>query len=213
LIDLSAFRKGEIPAEYPDGDLSALPPKPEDSAPLPDRIAWEALDEVASFANWADPGASASCPDFDPATTPSVTCTVQFLGETYDYLVSNISFTPSGLRRGKEEHGYVRYQGDLIAGPIVRNFVESVMRHQLETEYTICDMGDHARIPFDEAHKRSSEAGSIVGESILVTGIECRGLDVATGKITTVDLELYEWGSPIHLDHPLPGAERPRTGG
>jgi hypothetical protein len=198
VIDLSAFRRGEIPAEYPDGDLAGLPAEPDDSAPIPDRIAWEALEAVTNFANTVDPEASASCPDFDPATDKSVTCTVQFLGDAYDYVVSGISFTSSGLRGRGVEYGHVKYRAELTAGPIVRDFVEAVLRHQHNTEYTVCDMGDHVRLAFTDDHKRPSGSPSLTGESILVTGIECRALDAGTGHVATVDLELYEWGAPIH---------------
>jgi hypothetical protein len=196
-VDLAAFRKGEIPADYPDVDLGGLPPKPDDSAPLPDRIAWEGLEAVTNFANTVDPGASASCPDFDPAADKFATCTVTFLGDTYDYEVSRISFTPSGIVAGDVEHGYVKYHAELTAGPIVRDFVESVLRYQNHTEYTICDMAGHVRLAFTDDHKRPSRS-SLTGESILVTGIECRALDTTTGQVTTIGLELYEWGSPIH---------------
>ena len=198
VIDLSAFRRGEIPAEYPKGDLAGLPPQPDDSAPMPDRIAWEALEAVTNFANTVDPEASASCPDFDPAADKSVTCTVRFLGDAYDYVLSGISFTSSGLRGRGVEYGHVKYHAELTAGPIVRDFVEAVLRYQHKTEYTACDMGDHVRLEFTDDHKRPSGSASLTGESILVTGIECRALDAGTGHVTTVDLELYEWGSPIH---------------
>jgi hypothetical protein len=59
-------------------------------------------------------------------------------------------------------------------------------------------MADHVRLAFTDDHKRPSGSASLTGESILVTGIECRALDTTTGQVTTVGLELYEWGSPIH---------------
>jgi hypothetical protein len=191
-------QRGEIPAEYPKGDLTGLPAEPDDSAPLPDRIAWEALEAVTNFANTVDPGANASCPGFDPATDKSVTCTVRFLGDAYDYVLSGITFTSSGLRGRGVEYGNVEYHAELTAGPIVRDFAEAVLRHQDNTEYTVCDMGDHVRLEFTDDHKRPSGSASITGESILVTGIECRALDAGTGHVSTVALELYEWGSPIH---------------
>ncbi|MER6666143.1 hypothetical protein ABT256_16505 [Amycolatopsis japonica] len=42
-VDLSSLRQGAVPAKYPEPDMSKLPPKPADSAPLRERIAWEAL--------------------------------------------------------------------------------------------------------------------------------------------------------------------------
>jgi hypothetical protein len=71
-------------------------------------------------------------------------------------VVSDISFTSSGLRGRGVEHGHVKYYAELTAGPIVRDFVEAVLRYQHNTEYTVCDMGDHVRLAFTDDQKRPS---------------------------------------------------------
>lgn len=149
---------------HPEPDLSGLPPKPADSAPVRERIAWEALQKVIDFANRVDPGARSSCPAFDP---------------------------------GRTEQGTISYHAELTAGPIVRDRVETVLRHQNGTGYEACDMPEHLRFAFGSDRRRPS-GSSIAGKWSHVPGISCRHLDPATRTIRTFPLELYESGAPIH---------------
>lgn len=196
-VDLSSLRRGTIPAAYPEPDLSGLPPKPADSAPVRERIAWEALQKVTDFAHHVDPGARSSCPAFDPGRTTTATCTVTYLGERYDYVLSDIKFKGNGLTDGRTEQGTISYHAELTAGPIVRDRVETVLRHQNGTEYEACDMPEHLRFAFGSDRRRPS-GSSVAGKWIHVPGISCRHLDPATRTIRTLPLELYEFGAPIH---------------
>ncbi|MFC9257111.1 hypothetical protein [Amycolatopsis thailandensis] len=196
-VDLSSLRHGTIPAKYPEPDLSGLPPKPADSAPLRERIAWEALEKVTRFANRVDPGARSSCPALNLGRTTTLTCTVTYLGEKYDYVLRDIKFQGTGISDGRNEQGTLSYKADLTAGPIIRDHVESVLRHQNSTEYDACDMPEHVRFAFDSTRRRPS-GSSIVGQWIHVPGISCRYLDPTTRAVSTLPLELYESGAPIH---------------
>jgi len=196
-VDLSSLRQGTVPAAYPEPDLGGLPPKPADSKPLRERIGWEALEKVTRFANRVDPGARPSCPTLDPGRTTTLTCTVTFLGEKYDYVLRNIKFQGNGISDGRNEQGTISYNAALTSGPIVRDHVESVLRHQNSTEYVACDMPEHLRFEFSSTKRRPS-GSSIAGQWIHVPGISCRYLDPKARTIKTVPLELYEWGAPIH---------------
>ncbi|GAB3727592.1 hypothetical protein GCM10027598_47470 [Amycolatopsis oliviviridis] len=196
-VDLSSLRQGKIPAVYPEPDLSGLPPKPADSAPLRERIAWEALKKVTDFAHRVDPGARSSCPAFDPGRTTLLTCTVTYLGEKNDYVLRDIKFKGNGLTDGRSEQGIVSYTAEPTAGPIIHDQVEAVLRYQNGTEYAACDMPEHVRFAFDSTRRRPSSS-SVEGKWIHVPGISCRQLDPATKTIRTVPLELYEFGSPVH---------------
>ncbi|MGW4829326.1 hypothetical protein ACWEOG_17220 [Amycolatopsis japonica] len=196
-VDLSSLRQGAVPAKYPEPDMSKLPPKPADSAPLRERIAWEALQKVTRFAHRLDPAARSSCPAFDPGRTTTATCTVTYLGEGYDYVLRDIKFQGTGLTNGRTEQGTVSYKADLTAGPIIRDQVESVLRYQNSTEYAACDMPEHVRFGFDSTRRRPS-GSSVVGEWIYVPGISCRYLDSKARAVKAIPLELYAWGAPIH---------------
>ncbi|MFC3452487.1 hypothetical protein [Amycolatopsis speibonae] len=196
-VDLSSLRRGTIPTDYPKPDLSGLPPKPADSAPLRERIAWEALQKVTDFANHVDPAARSSCPAINPGRTTSVTCKVTYLDEGYDYVLRDIKFQGNGLTDGRTEQGTISYTAELAAGPIVRDRVETVLRHQNSTEYEACDMPEHVRFEFGSPRRRPS-GSSIAGKWIHVPGISCRYLDPKTHTVSALPLELYESGAPIH---------------
>ncbi len=68
--------------------------------------------------------------------------------------------------------------------------MESIVRYQYQTEYAVCDMDDHTQVPF-------TEHNTPTGMAALATGIECRALDVETGAVTTIELNLLESGSPV----------------
>ncbi|WP_410646633.1 hypothetical protein [Amycolatopsis sp. cmx-4-54] len=195
--DLSTLRRGTVPKAYPEPDLSGLPPKPAASAPVRERIAWEALQKVTDFANHVDPGARSSCPAFDPGRTKTATCTVTYLGESYEYVLRDIKFQGTGLTDGRTEQGTISYRADLTAGPIIRDRVEIVLRHQNVTEYEACDMPEHVRFEFGSTKRRPS-GSSVVGQWIHVPGISCRHLDPKTDTVRTLPLELFESGAPIH---------------
>lgn len=196
-VDLSTLRRGTIPKVYPEPDMSGLPPKPDTFAPVRERIAWEALEKVTDFANHVDPGARSSCPAFNPSRTTTATCTVTYLGEGYEYVLRDIKFQGNGLTDGRTEAGTISYRADLTAGPIVRDRVETVLRHQNVTEYEACDMPAHVRFEFGSTKRRPS-GSSVVGQWIHVPGISCRHLDPKTNTVSTLPLELFESGAPIH---------------
>ncbi|GAB3660356.1 hypothetical protein [Glycomyces tarimensis] len=191
-IDFSAFNQGEIPAERPEGDLSALPAAPDESASLSDRLAWEALREVTEFADRVDPDASASCPEISGEAGESVTCTVEFYGKQYGYDVFVYDSVGTGITDGQNESGYVTYKAELTSAPVFRDRIESLFRFQYETDYAICDMDDHVRVPFTELN---TEPSPIRGVHLL-TGFECRVLDAETGEVTAIELVLRDTGSP-----------------
>lgn len=195
-VDLSAFRQGEIPAEYPRPDLGGMPPEPGDTVPLEDRIAWEALEAVTDFGSVLDPDASASCPSIDLESDTGVVCTVEYFGETYDYEIANLSFTSTGLNDGENEYGYASYSAVLVHGPVVRDQVEAVLRFKRGTEYVICDMDAVVKLEVDVA--QSLGATGLTGT--LPTRIECRALNAATGAVETLPLEIFEFGSPSSFD-------------
>ncbi|MEV7549376.1 hypothetical protein AB0N89_07115 [Amycolatopsis sp. NPDC089917] len=196
-VDLSSLRQGKIPANYPEPDLSGLPPKPAASAPLRERLGWEALEKVTRFASRVDAGARSSCPTLDPGRTTTLTCTVTYLGEKYEYGLRDIKFQGTGITDGRTEQGTISYNADLRAGPIIRDQVESVLRYQNNTEYEACDMPEHVRFEFSSTRRRPS-GSSIMGQWIHVPGISCRHLDPKTRTISTLPLELYESGAAIH---------------
>ncbi|MFK0243371.1 hypothetical protein ACIQUM_01635 [Amycolatopsis azurea] len=188
---------GHDPGGLPRAGPQRSAAQPADSKPLRERVGWEALEKVTRFANRVDPGARPSCPTLDPGRTTTLTCTVTFLGEKYDYVLRNIKFQGTGISDGRNEQGTISYNADLTSGPIVRDHVESVLRHQNSTEYVACDMPEHLRFEFSSTKRRPS-GSSIAGQWIHVPGISCRYLDPKTRTIGTLPLELYEWGSPIH---------------
>ncbi|WP_370944247.1 hypothetical protein AB5J62_34840 [Amycolatopsis sp. cg5] len=189
-VDLSTLRRAEIPADVKN-DLSGLPPKPADSAPVRDKLAWEALDKVTRFAQRVDPGAKASCPAFNARSTTTATCTVTYLGENYDYVLRNIEFVGSGITDGRTERGSISYKAELPAGPIVRDELEKTLRYQAKTEYVACDMPEHQRFELAPGLRtRSSGAGPIYK-----TAISCRYLDPGSNTVSTRAAELNDWGS------------------
>lgn len=189
-VDLSTLRRANIPTDVKD-DLSGLPPKPADSAPVRDRLTWEALNKVTRFGRRVDPGAKASCPAFNARSTTTATCTVTYLGENYDYVLRNIKFTGTGITDGRTEQGSISYQTDMPAGPIVRDELEETLRFQAKTEYVACDMPVHQRFLLDPGRRtRSSGVGPVYR-----TGISCRYLDPGSRTVKTRAAELYDWGS------------------
>ncbi|OXM49752.1 hypothetical protein CFP75_17965 [Amycolatopsis alba DSM 44262] len=152
---------------------------------------------MTDFAHRVDPGARSSCPAFDARRTTTATCTVTYLGEGYDYVLRDIKFRGTGISDGRNEQGTISYTAELASGPIIRDQVESVLRYQNATEYEACDMPEHLRFAFSSTLRRPS-GSSIAGQWIHVPGISCRHLDPKTRTISTLPLELYESGAPIH---------------
>ncbi|MCD0442438.1 hypothetical protein LO763_02210 [Glycomyces sp. A-F 0318] len=195
-VDLSAFRHGEVPAEFPGRDLGGLPPEPGDEDPLEDKIAWEGLEAVTDFGSVVDPDARASCPSIDPRNDTEAVCAVEYFGETYDYQVTNLSFESTGLTDGENDYGYVSYNTALAEGPVVRDQVEAVLRFKRGTEYVACDMDEIVKL--DIGPDRPWGGTSVA--RTLATGIECRAVDPRTGAAITLPLDVYESGSPSSFD-------------
>lgn len=168
-VDASAFNQGPIPAEAPEIDPEAdLPAEPDSSAPLGDRIAWEALERISTFASTADPDAAYSCPEIAGEEGESVTCTVNFLGEDFDY---TIDIESSGI--------LISYDWDMPEGPLVREVVEDTLRVSAETESVLCDMATDL------------ERGETGGEGPFL----CQSLDEATGDVTEWELSISQYGA------------------
>jgi len=191
-VDLSTFRRADVPADLKT-EVTGLPPKPSNSAPVSAQLSWEALDRVSRFAGRADPGARSSCPSFNARTTATATCTVTYLGENYEYVLSNIRFTGNGISDGRTEQGNISYEPRLAAGPIVRDQVEMMLRYQAKTEYVACDMPEHQRFALDPA-RRSPRSSGATGP-IYRTDISCRYLDPGSHTVSTRAVELYDFGS------------------
>ncbi|WP_017555957.1 hypothetical protein [Nocardiopsis baichengensis] len=128
------LEEGAVPEELPRLDEEDLPEEPGDDAPLGERIAFEALDKISSFAQTADPGAEYSCPDIAGEEGETATCTVTFMGEEFEY---SIDIESSGF--------IVQYQQDMPEGPVVREAVQDQLRYSTGAERVFCDMDDVAR--------------------------------------------------------------------
>ncbi|WP_017585869.1 hypothetical protein [Nocardiopsis ganjiahuensis] len=167
-VDASAFNQGPIPAEAPEIDEADLPAEPDSAAPLGDRIAWDALESVSTFASTTDPEATYTCPEIAGEEGESITCTVNFLGEDWDY---SIDITSSGV--------LINYEWDLPEGPLIREVVEDTLRVSAETEYVLCDMATDLErgVPGEEAP------------------FLCQSLDEATGDVTEWELSISQYGA------------------
>ncbi|MDA2805333.1 hypothetical protein [Nocardiopsis suaedae] len=128
------LEQGEVPEEQPGLDEADLPDEPADDAPLGDRIAFEALEKISSFAQAADPGAGYACPDIAGEEGESATCTVTYMGEEFDY---SVDIESSGF--------IVQYQQDMPEGPVVREAVQDQLRYSTGAEKVLCDMEDVVR--------------------------------------------------------------------
>ncbi len=167
-VDASAFNQGPIPAEAPEIDEADLPAEPDSSAPLGERIAWDALESISTFASTIDPEATYTCPEIAGEEGESVTCTVNFLGEDWEY---SIDVESSGI--------LINYSWDLPEGPLVREVVEDSLRVSAETEYVLCDMDTDL------------ERGETGGEAPFL----CQSLDEATGDVTEWELSISQYGA------------------
>jgi hypothetical protein len=155
--------------EAPELDSDAdLPAEPGSDAPLGDRIAWEALDRVSTFASMADPGATYTCPEIEGEEGESVTCTVTFLSEDFDY---TIDVQSSGI--------LINYEWDLPEGPLVREVIEDSLRVSAQTEYVLCDMDSDL------------ERGETGGKAPFL----CQSLDEETGDVTDWEISISQYGS------------------
>jgi hypothetical protein len=167
-VDASEFNQGPIPAEAPEIDEADLPAEPDSSAPLGDRIAWDALESISTFASMTDPDATYTCPEIAGEEGESVTCTVNFLSEDWEY---SIDITSSGI--------LINYEWDLPEGPLVREVVEDSLRVHTDSEYVLCDMASDL------------ERGEPGGEAPFL----CQSLDEETGDISEWELSISQYGS------------------
>ncbi|CAL9508518.1 hypothetical protein SUDANB121_03602 [Nocardiopsis dassonvillei] len=167
-VDTEDFNQGPVPSEKPELNEDDLPPEPDNSAPLSERIAWEALEQVSIFASMTDPDATYQCPDIAGEEGESVTCTVNFLGEEFEY---KIDIQSSGI--------LISYEPELPEGPLVREMVEDTLRWDAETEYVLCDMES------DLVRGRTSEDAPFT----------CRSLDAETGDVREHTLSISRYGA------------------
>ena len=128
------LEQGEVPEEQPGLDEADLPDEPADDTPLNERIAFEALQKISSFAQTADPDAEYTCPDIAGEEGESATCTVTLMGEEFDY---SVDIESSGF--------IVQYQQDMPEGPVVREAVQEQLRYSTGAESVLCDMDEVVR--------------------------------------------------------------------
>ncbi|WP_053619133.1 hypothetical protein [Nocardiopsis sp. NRRL B-16309] len=162
------FNQGPIPDAEPELDVSGLPPEPATDAPLGDRIAWEALEQVATFAKVNDPDATYECPEIAGEEGESATCTVTFLGEPFEY---TITIESSGI--------LINYQAELHDGPLIREVVEDSLRASENTEYVLCDM----------------DADLVRGETDTDAPFTCQSLDEESGTVSEHTLSISMYGA------------------
>jgi hypothetical protein len=167
-VDASSFNQGPVPDEAPEIDEADLPAEPDSSAPLGDRIAWEALERISTFASTTDPDATYTCPEIAGEEGEAVTCTVNFLDEDFEY---SIDIESSGI--------LVSYDWDLPEGPLVREIVEDSLRASTESEYVLCDMASDL------------ERGETGGEAPFL----CQSLDEETGDVSEWELSISQYGA------------------
>ncbi|RKS06172.1 hypothetical protein DFP74_1796 [Nocardiopsis sp. Huas11] len=167
-VDTADFNQGPIPDAAPELDTSGLPPEPGSDAPLGDRIAWEALEQVATFAKVNDPDATYECPEIAGEEGESVTCTVTFLGEPFEY---TITIESSGI--------LINYQAELHDGPLIREVVEDALRYSENTEHVLCDM----------------DADLVRGETDTDAPFTCQSLDEASGTVSEHTLSISMYGA------------------
>ncbi|MGW5875161.1 hypothetical protein ACWFMI_01220 [Nocardiopsis terrae] len=167
-VDASSFNQGPVPAEAPEIDEADLPAEPDSSAPLGDRIAWEALERISTFASVTDPDATAECPEIAGEEGESVTCTVNFLDEEFEY---TINIESSGI--------LINYGWEMPEGPLVREVVEDTLRAHTESEYVLCDM------------ESDVERGETGGEAPFL----CQSLDEESGDVSDWELSISQYGS------------------
>lgn len=166
--DTADFNQGPIPAAAPELDETELPPEPATDAPLGDRIAWEALEQVSLFAKVTDPDATSECPAIAGEEGESATCTVTFLGEPFEY---TIDIESSGI--------LINYQATLHDGPLIREVVEDALRSSENTEYVLCDM----------------DADLVRGETDTDAPFTCQSLDEASGTVSEHTLSISMYGA------------------
>ncbi|WP_049574077.1 hypothetical protein [Nocardiopsis sp. SBT366] len=168
-VDTSSFNQGPIPDEAPEIDPETdLPAEPDSSAPLGDRIAWEALERISTFASVTDPDAASTCPEIAGEEGESVTCTVTFLDEEFEY---SIDISSSGI--------LINYEWDMPEGPLVREALEDSLRVSAETELVLCDMDSDV------------ERGETGGEAPFL----CQSLDEETGDVTEWEVSISQYGA------------------
>ncbi|GAA1076024.1 hypothetical protein [Nocardiopsis composta] len=151
-VDTSGFRRGAIPENDPTAYSATgpfqldLPPEPGSDAPFEESIAWEALAKVSEFAGTTDSDAAYACPAIT-GQEREVGCTVTFLGEDYDYIVTiedSWDLMPELI-----DQTWIEYTAELPAGPVVRDVVEDHLRWSNKTEYVLCDLPEVTRAEVD----------------------------------------------------------------
>ncbi|MDT0328151.1 hypothetical protein [Nocardiopsis lambiniae] len=133
--DLSALLvEGEVPVDPPEADLSGLPDRPDDSAPVAERAAWHLLADVSGIAGAVDPEAVAECPaEMREEAGASHTCTLVYGGVDLEFPLTS-----------EEGSGGIAFSIEHPEVPLTRAFAEENLRHQSGAEAVFCDMDDVA---------------------------------------------------------------------
>ncbi|RCV54609.1 hypothetical protein DEF28_07925 [Marinitenerispora sediminis] len=129
------FRTGPVPSSAPRFDESELPPEPADSASPGEQIEYELLTETITFAQAADPSATAECPETGATAQESITCTVTYQGLEVPWNVD--------INGGE----YVfSFEAAAESKPISRDVAEDALRWYAEAEAVLCDMEEFALV-------------------------------------------------------------------
>ncbi|WP_150240437.1 hypothetical protein [Nocardiopsis quinghaiensis] len=121
-----------VPSSRPQLDESALPPEPEGSAPLPERVAWLLLAEVSRKASHVAPGSAAMCPErMEEVAGRSYTCTLTYGGLDMRFPAL-----------AEDSGGGVTFRFEYPELPTVRGVVEDTIRFDHGVEAVYCDMDD-----------------------------------------------------------------------
>ncbi|MFC3995578.1 hypothetical protein ACFOVU_06620 [Nocardiopsis sediminis] len=136
--DTGDFRTGPIPSSAPRFDESELPPEPAAGASPTEQIEYELLAETTTFAQAADPAATAECPETDAAAQETITCTVTYQGLEVPWSVdiSGSEFVFSFEPRAEQQ-------------PISRDIAEDALRWYADTEAVLCDMEEYLLVAPD----------------------------------------------------------------
>ncbi|MFC7328457.1 hypothetical protein [Marinactinospora rubrisoli] len=132
------FRTGPVPSSAPRFDENELPPDPGSSASPTEQIEYELLTETITFAQAADPSATAECPETDASTQESITCTVTYQGLEVPW---NVDISGSEF--------VFSFEAEAERKPISRDIAEDALRWYAEAEAVLCDMEEYLLVTPD----------------------------------------------------------------
>ncbi|WP_017591527.1 hypothetical protein [Nocardiopsis potens] len=171
-METGGLRQGEVPDREPAVDEADLPAaEPPAGAPLEERIAWDALKEVVTFARAADPDAESACVAAEESEeleegAAALDCTVTYRGQEYEY------------------HYAHRSDGSVLpavsTAPFLREVAEDDLRFDEGTEYVRCDM---------------EETVAMASHSLEDVAYDCTYLDPETGAQEDVEMSVARDGT------------------